>query len=80
MKNGLKFKADKGFEFNVSHYSAKVLMEAQHIDELHKEDDTIIRIDYKNSGVGSHSCGPELNEKYRLSEKKIDNFEFIIAL
>jgi beta-galactosidase len=79
VNDGLKFTTDKIFEFNVSHYSSEMLMRAQHIDELEKEDATIIRIDYKNSGVGSHSCGPEMPEKYRLDEKKIENFEFVIA-
>ncbi len=79
MLNGLKFKSDMGFEFNVSHYSAEGLMRAMHIDELEKETATIIRIDYKNSGIGSNSCGPELMEKYRLSEKNIDNFTFYIC-
>ena len=79
MIDGLKFKSDTGFEFNVSHYGAKDLMDAMHIDELAKEDSTIIRIDYKNSGIGSNSCGPEILEKYRLAEKKIENFTFYIG-
>jgi len=78
MKNGLKFESDNGFEFNVSHYSGFGLMKAMHIDELVKENDTIIRIDYKNSGIGSFSCGPEMLEKYRLDEKKIEDFTFYI--
>ena len=77
--NGLKFESDTGFEFNVSHYSARGLMEAKHTDEVKKEDATIVRIDYKNSGVGSASTGPELMLKYRLSEKKIENFVFYIS-
>lgn len=80
MKNGLKFTSNSGFEFNVSHYSSQALADAAHTDELIKDKDTIIRIDYKDSGIGSNSCGPELLEKYRLNEKKIDNFEFFIEL
>ncbi len=78
MENGLSFKSDAGFEFNVSHYTAMNIMQAKHIDKLKKEDATIIRIDYKDSGLGSNSCGPELSEKYRLMEKKIENFVFYI--
>ncbi len=77
MDNGLTFEAENGFEFNVSHYSSHTLMNARHWDELKKSDSTIIRIDYKNSGIGSASCGPALLEKYRLSEKEI-HFEFTI--
>ncbi len=79
MKDGLEFYSDSGFECNVSHYSAMQLLEAMHTDEL-IPGDTIIRIDYKNSGIGSNSCGPELLEKYRLSEKHIENFTFCMCL
>ncbi len=77
MNDGLKFTTEDTFEFNVSHYSTKTLTTAMHIDELKKEDATIIRIDYKNSGIGSNSCGPFLLEKYKLKEKEI-NFTFYI--
>ena len=77
IKNGLTFMAEGTMEFNVSHYTANMLMKANHWDELKKADFTNIRIDYKNSGVGSNSCGPELLEKYRLSEKEI-RFAFYI--
>jgi len=77
MHGGPEFISDTGFEFNVSHYSAHTLSNAMHTDELKKDKNTIIRIDYKNSGIGSTSCGPELLEKYKLSEKHIE-FSFII--
>lgn len=48
-----------------------MLTAAMHIDELKKSDVTHVRIDYKVSGIGSNSCGPDLIEKYRLSEKEI---------
>ena len=77
IKNGLSFEAVESMEFNVSHYTSEMLIQATHQDELIKDNCTNIRIDYKNSGVGSNSCGPELLEKYRLSEKEI-HFEFYI--
>ena len=77
MDNGIEFYTDNEFEFNVSNYSTEALTDATHTDELFKNDLTNIRIDYKVSGIGSNSCGPELIEKYRLSEKKI-SFEFYI--
>ena len=73
----MTFEAADGMEFNVSHYSTEMLMKANHWDELQKSDCTNIRIDYKNSGMGSNSCGPELLEEYRLCEKEI-HFEFCI--
>lgn len=77
IKNGLSFEALDEMEFNVSCYSSHDLMNAAHSYELQKDDLTHIRIDYKNSGIGSASCGPELLEKYRLSEKEI-SFGFTI--
>ncbi len=78
MQDGLTFRSDAGFDCNVSHYSAEGLMKAMHTDELNKEDATIIRIDYKDSGVGSAACGPVLKEEYRLAEKRIEDFRFTI--
>ncbi len=67
----LIFKTDGQFEFSVSNYGIKMLDQATHTDELQKDGFVHLRIDYKNSGLGSHSCGPELAERYRLSEKEI---------
>ena len=77
INNSLKFCSNNTFEFNVSHYNAKNLENATHTNELIKDNTTYVRIDYKVSGIGSHSCGPELLEKYRFSEKEV-NFEFSI--
>ncbi len=74
-KSGLKFFTDSEFEFNVSEYTAEELTRAMHTNELRASGSTIVRIDYKVSGIGSHSCGPELLEKYRLDEKEIE-FEY----
>nr|WP_284703640.1 glycoside hydrolase family 2 TIM barrel-domain containing protein [Clostridium swellfunianum] len=74
---GLKFIAASGFSFNASHYSPEDLAAAGHPFELRKRKETIVNIDYKMSGVGSNSCGPELLEKYRLDEIK---FEFKLRI
>jgi beta-galactosidase len=66
---GLEFYSEKGFECNVSRYDSEQLTEACHSHELVPKGQTIVRVDYKVSGIGSHSCGPELLEKYRLNEK-----------
>ncbi len=76
-ENGLEFSTDGKFEFNVSSYDSMSLTEARHTDELVENGKTNIRIDYKVSGIGSNSCGPELSEKYRLNEKNL-NFMFYI--
>ncbi|MBE6779335.1 MAG: glycoside hydrolase family 2 [Ruminococcaceae bacterium] len=70
-------KANDGFEFSVSDYSTNALYKAEHTDELQKDGFVHLRVDYKVSGIGSNSCGPYLDEKYRLKEKEI-NFSFSI--
>jgi len=73
----MKFLAEKPFEFNASKYSSMALTKANHTDELRADGTTHLRIDYKVSGLGSNSCGPELPEQYKLSEKEIKfNFTF----
>ena len=78
MMGGLSFHADTEFEINVSRYSVQALTDAAHADELKSDGKVHIRIDYRDSGLGSNSCGPQLMEKYRLSEKRI-GFSFVIG-
>lgn len=73
--SGLRFESAAPFECCVSQYSTEAVERAAHTDELVSDGKTHLRVDYKVSGVGSASCGPELAEKYRLDEKTID-FEF----
>ncbi len=67
------------FSFNVSEYTQEELTKKRHNFELEKSAYTVVCLDYKNSGIGSNSCGPELIKKYRLDEEKIAfnwNFTF----
>jgi len=75
---GLKFCSENEFQFNVSNYTSEILTKAMHTNELIENDNTIVRIDYKNSGIGSNSCGPALIDEYRLKEKDII-FKFTIS-
>ncbi len=61
--------AGDDFSFNVSHYDAKTLTDTAHEYELIPAKETFFNIDYKQSGVGSNSCGPALLPKYQLNEK-----------
>ena len=40
---------------------------------------TIVNLDYKMSGVGSNSCGPELLTKYQFNDKEFE-YEFFINM
>lgn len=66
----LEIAADE-MEINISRYSTAALTCAEHTDELVCDGNTHLRIDYKVSGIGSNSCGPRLEAKYRLDEKQI---------
>lgn len=74
---GLLFTSPEAFSFNVSHYTPEDLTAAQHTYELAKRKETVVHLDYKMSGVGSNSCGPELLEQYRFDEKEF-GFELSI--
>lgn len=78
MNDGLHFAARDKMEINVSGFDSGALTRARHTDELRENGFANVRIDYKNSGIGSNSCGPVLKEEYRLSEKDI-RFEFYIS-
>ena len=73
---GLYFSADT-FSLSVSHYTPEQLTRTAHSYELTPNRDTTVIIDYRNAGVGSNSCGPELLPEYRISEREI-NFKFNI--
>ena len=68
---GLEFHAHDEMEIQVSRYSTAALLKAEHTDELVADGKTHLRIDYKVSGIGSHSCGPSLEKEYRLDEKEV---------
>lgn len=58
-------RAEGNFSFSALPYSQKTLTDTAHDDELPAPDGTYVRIDYFNAGIGSNSCGPALDERYR---------------
>ena len=71
LKDSFCFTAEAPMDVNVSIFTVEALQEAQHTDELHADGYTHVRLDYKQSGIGSNSCGPMLKPTYRLAEKDI---------
>lgn len=67
---GLFIKGMPAFEFSALHYTAADLDAAQFAKDLHPRKETIVRIDYKQTGIGSNSCGPALLPAYTFSEKQ----------
>ena len=75
----LRFETEKTFECHVSRYSTEQLLAANHTDELVPDGFLHAWVDYKVSGIGSNSCGPQLDSRCRLSEKEIA-FDFTISI
>ena len=58
-------------------YTQEELSAKKHNFELEEHTETVLCLDYKMSGVGSQSCGPELKEEYRLKEERM-NYQLMI--
>jgi beta-galactosidase len=76
--NGMQITAEKAFSFSVLPYSAKQIMSAMHHFELPISDAVYVNLDMAMSGVGSHSCGPELAEKYRAPKEYANKFRICL--
>ena len=64
-------RGDGDFAFNVSHYTQENLLSTRHNFELVPDRFTTLCVDYKQSGVGSMSCGPQLLPEYQLAEAHV---------
>lgn len=73
------FKSEKPFEFSTLHYTMEDLDKANHTYELKISDSTEVLLCYKNRGIGSNSCGPKLQDQYKVKDKVID-FDFTLQL
>ena len=68
--------AEKPFSFSVLPYSTNELMTAKHDFELKGDGRVYVNIDVFMSGVGTNSCGPRLEEKYRTPAEGENVFLF----
>ncbi len=69
--NGLIFSnlfEEDTFSFNAMHYTPEDLTAARHDYELSPRKETIVNVDFRMSGIGSNSCGPNLDPEYRFSD------------
>ena len=65
------FFAADSFSLSASHFSPEYLTKVDHDYKLVPERDTTVIIDYRNAGIGSHSCGPELAHEFAIRERSI---------
>ena len=69
--------AEKPFSFSVNPYTTKQLYETTHNFDLPENDFVNVCVDLAMSGVGSHSCGPELNAKYEIPKDGKNTFKIV---
>jgi hypothetical protein len=56
---------------SVHQYSDQDLTQARHTYELKRCDETILNLDWLQSGLGSNSCGPGPLEEYLIKPQKM---------
>ncbi len=67
------------FSFNLSNYTQEELTEKKHNYALEESPDVVFCFDYKMSGVGSNSCGPQLAAPMRLDAEAFTfRFDLIV--
>ena len=74
---GLLIKGIPSFSFSALHYTPEDLTAAPFDKLLRRRPETTVHIDYKTAGIGSNSCGPELDRKYAFAEKEF-SYGFVL--
>ena len=59
------------FDFQALPYTAEEMTAKAHNHELEPCGSTVVCVDVMQSGIGSNSCGPELQAKYRLDAERL---------
>lgn len=77
-ENSVMFASRDEMSFSAKHFTDMQLTETDHDHKLKPIKETVVGLDYKMSGIGSHSCGPVLAPEYRIDEKHAE-FNFIIS-
>lgn len=60
------------FDFTASYYTVEQLEAAKHTCDLFKQPYITLHVDKQQYGLGSASCGQEVQEKYRLENENFD--------
>jgi len=68
--------ASDDFSFSVNPYTTKQIYSSMHDFELPNNSFTNVCIDLHMRGVGSHSCGPVLDQKYEIPRSYKNTFTF----
>ena len=68
--------SDHAFDFQALPYTAEEMTAKAHNSELTPAGSTVVNVDYRQSGIGSNSCGPKLLDEYQLND---ESFEFSVV-
>ena len=66
------------FNFSASYHDACQTAKARHLHELEESEGITVNIDYKQSGLGTASCGPGPEDKYLLHTNP-NSFSFTLS-
>lgn len=58
-------------EVSALHFTAEDLEKARHTYELKKREDITLSVDYRQSGLGGGSCGPDTLPKYQIKPEPV---------
>lgn len=76
INNLCRITANKNFSFSITPYSTKQLINTTHDYELKENNYVNVCLDIAQRGIGSGSCGPDLDSQYEISVQ--DEIEFVI--
>lgn len=68
---GLEVTAAQPFSFSALPYTQETLTNTRHDHELTEAGHTVLCLDAAISGIGSGSCGPALNPRYRVDQEQL---------
>ncbi len=71
--------AEKPFSFSALPWLTEELARAEHTFELPPRSGSYVNLDVAMSGVGTHSCGPELRACYRAPKTGSNTFRLTLA-
>lgn len=58
-------------EVSAHHFTTEDLTRARHTFELKRRDDITLNLDYRQSGLGGASCGPDTLPKYKIKPEPV---------
>ena len=61
--------SEKDFSFSIA--PCRTCEYPKHRYDMEKFDGCVLNVDYRMRGIGSHSCGPEIDDEYKITEKNI---------